>query len=296
MSLSSAPVPPDSPRRSSPRRARAPAAVRPAARRRQTARRENPRQRRLALQRDERGRVGRRLLGRPPDDHPPDSPRVSGPRHRRVLSATSASACTKKRTASCFPTASRRGTCCARSSTKRSGAAPCSPPARASSTSSATATASALTTARGDVHAGRVVLATGGQSLPKSGSDGAGYEMARRLGHTIVPTTPALVPLLLAGGDGSDARGAERRRAPGRADAAGGRRRGGAPDGVAPLDALRHQRARDAGHVAPLAARPSSRAASASLTANFCPGRTFDADRRMVDGRAPADGRRPRSS
>jgi predicted Rossmann fold flavoprotein len=60
-----------------------------------------------------------------------------------------------------------------------------------------------LTTSRGDVHARRVVLATGGQSLPKSGSDGAGYEMARQLGHTIVPTTPALVPLLLAGGDGA---------------------------------------------------------------------------------------------
>jgi predicted Rossmann fold flavoprotein len=60
-----------------------------------------------------------------------------------------------------------------------------------------------LTTTRGDVRARRVVLATGGQSLPKSGSDGAGYEMARRLGHTIVPTTPALVPLLLAGGSGS---------------------------------------------------------------------------------------------
>jgi predicted Rossmann fold flavoprotein len=46
-------------------------------------------------------------------------------------------------------------------------------------------------------HAERVVLATGGQSLPKSGSDGAGYEMARHLGHTIVPTTPALVPLTI---------------------------------------------------------------------------------------------------
>jgi len=42
-----------------------------------------------------------------------------------------------------------------------------------------------------------VVLATGGQSLPKSGSDGAGYDMARALGHTIVPTTPALAPLIL---------------------------------------------------------------------------------------------------
>ena len=44
-----------------------------------------------------------------------------------------------------------------------------------------------------------VVLATGGQSLPKSGSDGVGYAFARSLGHTIVPTTPALVPLMLGG-------------------------------------------------------------------------------------------------
>lgn len=46
----------------------------------------------------------------------------------------------------------------------------------------------------------RVVLATGGQSLPKSGSDGAGWTIARQLGHTIVPPVPALVPLLLAPG------------------------------------------------------------------------------------------------
>jgi len=42
-----------------------------------------------------------------------------------------------------------------------------------------------------------VVLATGGRSLPKSGSDGAGYDFARRLGHGHVETTPALVPLVL---------------------------------------------------------------------------------------------------
>ena len=42
-----------------------------------------------------------------------------------------------------------------------------------------------------------VVLATGGRSLPKSGSDGAGYDMAGSLGHSIVPPIPALVPLLL---------------------------------------------------------------------------------------------------
>ena len=49
----------------------------------------------------------------------------------------------------------------------------------------------------GDIHARAVVLATGGQSLPKSGSDGAGYRIAERLGHTIVRTTPALAPLVL---------------------------------------------------------------------------------------------------
>jgi predicted Rossmann fold flavoprotein len=42
-----------------------------------------------------------------------------------------------------------------------------------------------------------VVLATGGQSLPKTGSDGAGYAMARDLGHTLVPVTPALAPLVV---------------------------------------------------------------------------------------------------
>lgn len=62
-----------------------------------------------------------------------------------------------------------------------------------------------LGTSRGDVHAAAVVLATGGQSLPKSGSDGAGLEIARRLGHTIVPTTPALVPLTLTAGEGTHA-------------------------------------------------------------------------------------------
>jgi len=56
-------------------------------------------------------------------------------------------------------------------------------------------------TARGAIGCRYLVLATGGESLPKSGSDGAGFQFARRLGHTIVPTTPALVPLLLADRD-----------------------------------------------------------------------------------------------
>jgi predicted Rossmann fold flavoprotein len=36
-------------------------------------------------------------------------------------------------------------------------------------------------------------------SLPKTGSDGGGYAIARNLGHALVPTTPALVPLVLDG-------------------------------------------------------------------------------------------------
>ncbi len=41
------------------------------------------------------------------------------------------------------------------------------------------------------------MLAAGGQALPKSGSDGSGFALARALGHTIVPPTPALAPLVL---------------------------------------------------------------------------------------------------
>ena len=58
-----------------------------------------------------------------------------------------------------------------------------------------------VATSHGDVRASAVVLATGGQSLPKTGSDGGGLRIAERLGHTTVPTTPALVPLVLAADD-----------------------------------------------------------------------------------------------
>jgi predicted Rossmann fold flavoprotein len=54
-----------------------------------------------------------------------------------------------------------------------------------------------VSTNQGDLQARRVILATGGQSLPKTGSDGLGYQFARELGHTVTQTTPALVPLVL---------------------------------------------------------------------------------------------------
>ena len=49
----------------------------------------------------------------------------------------------------------------------------------------------------GTVQAKNVILATGGRSIPKSGSDGFGYSLARRLGHYVTATVPALVPLML---------------------------------------------------------------------------------------------------
>jgi predicted Rossmann fold flavoprotein len=70
-------------------------------------------------------------------------------------------------------------------------------PATRVQTVSRTTEGLSLATSRGTIDARVVVLATGGLSLPKTGSDGAGLEIARSLGHTIVPTTPALVPLTL---------------------------------------------------------------------------------------------------
>ncbi|MCC6284269.1 MAG: NAD(P)/FAD-dependent oxidoreductase [Phycisphaerales bacterium] len=49
------------------------------------------------------------------------------------------------------------------------------------------------------LRARRVILATGGMALPRSGSDGAGYDLARALGHsTTARIFPALVPILLS--------------------------------------------------------------------------------------------------
>lgn len=50
----------------------------------------------------------------------------------------------------------------------------------------------------GALHARRLVLSTGGKSVPATGSDGHGYTLACSLGHELTPhLLPALVPLLL---------------------------------------------------------------------------------------------------
>ena len=51
-------------------------------------------------------------------------------------------------------------------------------------------------TNKGDYFADKIILATGGKSYPLTGSTGDGYEMAKKLGHTITQIKPALVPLV----------------------------------------------------------------------------------------------------
>ncbi|WP_299784910.1 NAD(P)/FAD-dependent oxidoreductase [uncultured Marivita sp.] len=48
---------------------------------------------------------------------------------------------------------------------------------------------------RQTVTARNLVLATGGKSIPKMGATGLAYDIARRFGHTVTDTRPALVPL-----------------------------------------------------------------------------------------------------
>ncbi len=52
-----------------------------------------------------------------------------------------------------------------------------------------------LTTSRGELEADSVILATGGRSVPRTGSDGLGLGLAAALGHTMHPTYPALTPI-----------------------------------------------------------------------------------------------------
>ena len=55
----------------------------------------------------------------------------------------------------------------------------------------------ALATSAGAVTCRRLVVASGGRSIPKIGATSFGYDLAQRFGHTIVPTRPGLVPLTL---------------------------------------------------------------------------------------------------
>jgi predicted Rossmann fold flavoprotein len=56
-----------------------------------------------------------------------------------------------------------------------------------------------IETARGPVRAARLVIATGGLSIPSMGASGFGYAIGRQFGHQILPTRAGLVPLTLSG-------------------------------------------------------------------------------------------------
>ena len=45
------------------------------------------------------------------------------------------------------------------------------------------------------INAEKIILATGGKSYPGTGSTGDGYKMVEKLGHTVKPIKPSLVPL-----------------------------------------------------------------------------------------------------
>jgi predicted Rossmann fold flavoprotein len=56
-----------------------------------------------------------------------------------------------------------------------------------------------LMTAKGNAIFDRVIIATGGLSVPSTGSDGTGLDIAKRFGHRMIDPYPALTPLLSSG-------------------------------------------------------------------------------------------------
>jgi len=56
-----------------------------------------------------------------------------------------------------------------------------------------------IETGRGPVRAPRLVVATGGLSIPQIGASDFGYRLAQQFGLQLAPTRPALVPLTFAG-------------------------------------------------------------------------------------------------
>jgi predicted Rossmann fold flavoprotein len=58
-----------------------------------------------------------------------------------------------------------------------------------------------VSSSAGELSAGAVVVATGGLSIPKLGATAFAYDLARQFGLRIIEPRPALVPLVLAGGE-----------------------------------------------------------------------------------------------
>jgi predicted Rossmann fold flavoprotein len=58
-----------------------------------------------------------------------------------------------------------------------------------------------IDTGGGPIPATSLVIASGGLSIPKMGATNFGHELAKRFGHSIVPTCPALVPFTFSAED-----------------------------------------------------------------------------------------------
>ena len=56
-------------------------------------------------------------------------------------------------------------------------------------------------TTKGKMYADKIIIATGGKSYPVTGSTGDGYNMAKKVGHTIIEPKPSLVGLIASSKD-----------------------------------------------------------------------------------------------
>jgi len=79
--------------------------------------------------------------------------------------------------------------------------------ARVTSVEAVEGKAMAALTASASYPADAVVLATGGSSYPQTGSAGDGYRLAEKLGHSLIPLRPALVPLVVKESRAADLQG-----------------------------------------------------------------------------------------
>lgn len=61
-----------------------------------------------------------------------------------------------------------------------------------------------VSTSSGVFEAARLVMASGGLSIPKMGATGFAYDVARQFGHTVIEPRPALVPFVFEGRDKDD--------------------------------------------------------------------------------------------
>lgn len=51
-------------------------------------------------------------------------------------------------------------------------------------------------TSEKNIYADKVIVCTGGVSYPQTGSAGDGYKFAKKAGHTVIPPSPSLVPIV----------------------------------------------------------------------------------------------------